>query len=251
MRPAAAKPKASGFGEPRRSGPRGGGRNGAGADAGRVPAALAHADLGARNRLLEGFLSRTEIADCAHLALQWLSDELGVDRSICLVRPLRERTLVAVSSHGLPAAATATFTVSLDDWGNLLVSAVNNKRSTFFPAPHSNADRRRRPATPFERGLSRGAARRVELTEGTFGLLLLGGASELSRDSLVQAGLRPSSIRSSASSGEGDPQTGPRAHAALQHHQRRHRPDSADRHRRPSAHRERALTLFTASEEGE
>ena len=134
-------------------------------------------------RLLEGFLSRTEVADCAHLALQWLSDELGIDRSICLVRPLREQMLVAVSSHGLPAAATATFTVSLDDWGNPLVNAVNNKRSTFFPAAHSSADRRRRPSTPFEDAAFHVVPLGVSgLTEDTFGLLLLGGMSQVSRE---------------------------------------------------------------------
>jgi hypothetical protein len=63
---------------------------------------------------------------------------------------LGEQMLVTLWSHGLPAAATATFTVSLDDWSNLLVNAVNDNRSTFFPAPHSSADRRRRPTTPFE-----------------------------------------------------------------------------------------------------
>jgi signal transduction histidine kinase/PAS domain-containing protein len=181
VRPAEAKPHPPGFGESRRSGSRGGGRNGAGVHAGGVPHPLAHDDLGARTRLLEGFLSRTEIADCAHMALQWLSDEQGIDRSICLVRPLREQTMVTVWSHGLPAAATATFTVSLDDWGNLLVNAVNNKRSTFFPAPHSSADRRRRPTTPFEDA----AFHVVPLgtsgqTRDTFGLLLLGGTAHVS-----------------------------------------------------------------------
>src|SRR5690242_11302911 len=34
--------------------------------------------LAARVRLLEGFVSRTEIADCAQLALHWLGDVLGV-----------------------------------------------------------------------------------------------------------------------------------------------------------------------------
>ena len=181
MRPAAAKPAAPGFGEPRRSASRGSGGNGAGAHADRVPPPLDPDDLGARTRLLEGFLSRSEIADCAQLALQWLSDELGIDRSICLVRPLREQMLVTVWSHGLPAAATATFTVSLDDWGNLLVNAVNNKRSTFFPAPHSSADRRRRPTTPFEDDAFHVVPLGVSgLTEDTFGLLLLGGTSQMS-----------------------------------------------------------------------
>src|SRR5262245_6988572 len=43
--------------------------------------------IAARVRLLEGFVARTEIADTAGLALQWLGEVLGVPQSICLVRP--------------------------------------------------------------------------------------------------------------------------------------------------------------------
>src|SRR5262245_2700605 len=46
--------------------------------------------LEARVRLLEGFVGRTEIADCAHHALQWLADVFGVSQAICLVRPVGE-----------------------------------------------------------------------------------------------------------------------------------------------------------------
>src|SRR5437879_4408343 len=42
--------------------------------------------VAARLRLLEGFISRTEVADCAQHALQWLADERGVARSMCIVR---------------------------------------------------------------------------------------------------------------------------------------------------------------------
>src|SRR4051812_20310940 len=41
--------------------------------------------LEARVRLLEGFLGRSELADCAHVALQWLGEVLGISESICLV----------------------------------------------------------------------------------------------------------------------------------------------------------------------
>src|SRR5437667_10100053 len=43
--------------------------------------------LAARVRLLEGFVGRTEIADTAQIALQWLGEVLNVSQSICLVRP--------------------------------------------------------------------------------------------------------------------------------------------------------------------
>jgi signal transduction histidine kinase len=159
-------------------------RNGSAEPAGRLGAPLGHSrDLGARLRLLEGFLSRTEIADCAQFALQWLNDELSIERSICLVRPLRERTLASVASRGLPGAAIATLVVSLDDWGNPLVNAVTARRSTYFPEAHSSADRRRRPATSFDDGAFHAIPLGVSsLTEDVFGLLLVGGVWQLPRE---------------------------------------------------------------------
>src|SRR5687768_15936778 len=60
-----------------------------------------------RLRLLEGFLSRTEFADCAHHALKWLGEVLRVPQSICLVRPKGEQILVTVGSYGLSRGTTA------------------------------------------------------------------------------------------------------------------------------------------------
>ena len=52
--------------------------NGATGQGRRLPAPVGDAEhLAARLRLLEGFLSRTDIADCAQLALQWLGSELS------------------------------------------------------------------------------------------------------------------------------------------------------------------------------
>ena len=114
-----------------------------------------HGDGGllvARVRLLEGFVGRTEIADCAQLALQWLGEVLGIRQSICLVRPSGEPSLFVVAVNGLGGSAVTSFSVSLEDWGNPLVSAFTHRKQLFFPAPHSAADRKRRPATPFEDG---------------------------------------------------------------------------------------------------
>src|SRR4051812_16912482 len=38
--------------------------------------------LASRLRLLEGFISRTDVADCARYALQWLAEEVGISQSI-------------------------------------------------------------------------------------------------------------------------------------------------------------------------
>jgi len=106
--------------------------------------------LVARVRLLEGLVSRTEIADCAQLALQWLGDVLGFRQSICLVRPAGEQSLFVVAVNGLGGSAFTSFSVSLEDWANPLVSAFTHRKELFFPVPHSTADRKRRPSTPFE-----------------------------------------------------------------------------------------------------
>src|ERR1700730_4432984 len=65
-------------------------RNGAAENGRRLSAPLGHSeDLAACLRLLEGFLSRTDIADCAQFALQWLGGELWVEASVCPCLPLR------------------------------------------------------------------------------------------------------------------------------------------------------------------
>src|SRR5207249_4449459 len=45
--------------------------------------------LAARVRLLEGFISRTDVSDTAQHALQWIGETRGISKSICLVRPMR------------------------------------------------------------------------------------------------------------------------------------------------------------------
>src|SRR5512138_1299972 len=106
--------------------------------------------LSARVRLLEGFVARAELSDCTALALQWLCEVLGFTQSICLVRPEIESGLFVIGSYGIVGPAVSSFSVSLEDWNNPLVAAFTNRKEIFFPAPHSAADRKRRPATPFE-----------------------------------------------------------------------------------------------------
>jgi signal transduction histidine kinase len=139
--------------------------------------------LTARVRLLEGFVSRTEIADCTQHALQWLRDVYGITQSICLVRPLGEPSLFVVGAYGLPGPAITTFTVSFDDWANPLVSALTHRKQSFFPAAHSAADRKRRPATPFDDAAFHVVPLGVTgIAEEAFGLLLLGGMAPLNSE---------------------------------------------------------------------
>src|SRR5438132_6572753 len=74
----AAKASPPGFGDSRRRAARGG-PNGAGPSLVEAPALVDNGgEKGSRLRLLEGFVNRAELADCAQLALQWLADELEI-----------------------------------------------------------------------------------------------------------------------------------------------------------------------------
>ena len=135
--------------------------------------------LSARVRLLEGFVGRAEIADTAHLALRWLGESVGIRQSICLVRPDGEQSLFVVGAYGLGPSVTS-YSVSLEDWSNPLVSAFSQRKELFFPAPHSAADRKRRPSTPLEDAAFHAVPLGVSgFPEEAFGLLLLGGTPAL------------------------------------------------------------------------
>jgi PAS domain S-box-containing protein len=139
--------------------------------------------LAARLRLLEGFVGRAGLADCANLALQWLGDVLGIAQSICLVRPADETSLTVVGTYGLSGSAVSRFSVSLEDWVNPLVTAFANRKEFFFPAPHSAADRKRRPGTPFEDSPFHVLPLGVSgFSEDAFGLLLVGGSGVFGRE---------------------------------------------------------------------
>jgi PAS domain S-box-containing protein len=136
--------------------------------------------LSARVRLLEGFVARAEISDCTQVALQWLGDVLGVRRSMCLVRPDAEQALLVVGSYGITTSAVASYMVSLEDWNNPLVSVFTNRKPLFFPAPHSAADRKRRPTTPFEDAPFHAVPLGVSgFAEDAFGILLVTGSDTL------------------------------------------------------------------------
>jgi signal transduction histidine kinase len=139
--------------------------------------------LAMRVRLLEGFVARAELSDCTQLALQWLADALGFARSICLVRPEAEQSLQVIGSNGVTSSAVSSYTVSLEDWNNPLVTAFNHRKELFFPAPHSGADRKRRPSTPFEDAPFHAVPLGVSgFSEDSFGILLVAGSEAIGTD---------------------------------------------------------------------
>jgi PAS domain S-box-containing protein len=138
----------------------------------------------ARVRLLEGFVQRTDVNDCAHYALQWLHEVLGISQSICLLRPHGAATLSAVAAHGLSRSASS-YSVPIEEWSHPLILALSTRKHAFFSSAHTPADRRRRPSTPFEDGsfhvLPLGSSGRGD---DAIGLLLVGGGPGTLRPTL-------------------------------------------------------------------
>jgi PAS domain S-box-containing protein len=149
-----------------------------------APAVPAAADrLEARLRLLEGFISRTDLADCAQHALQWLGEALQVPQSLCLVRPAGEQALFTVGWYGISPSIATGFTLNLDDWGNPLLNVFHTHQRAFFGLPHSAAERRRRPPTPFHETSFHAAALAASGgSQEAVGLLLLAGGPQLPPD---------------------------------------------------------------------
>ncbi|HEY3045010.1 MAG TPA: ATP-binding protein [Vicinamibacterales bacterium] len=136
--------------------------------------------LAARVRLLEAFVSRSDVTDCTQYALQWLREILGLIPSLCLLKPAGEEALFTVGAHGLPGTAASRFTVSLEDWNNPLVAAFTSREHAFFRSAHSAADRKRRPSTPFEDvAFHVVPLYATEPNHDAFGLLLIGGNGPL------------------------------------------------------------------------
>jgi PAS domain S-box-containing protein len=138
--------------------------------------------IAARLRLVEALVSRADIAECAQTGLQWLDESLGIRQSLCLVRPIGESSLLAIASHGLSGETPMSFAVSLDDWNNPLVTAVANRKPMFFAAPHSAADRKRRPVTPFDEAPFHVVPLGFGFSEEPLGLLLLGAPEPVRAD---------------------------------------------------------------------
>ena len=130
--------------------------------------------------LLEGFLSRSEVADCAEFALEWLADTLNITQSICLAHRTNESGLSTIGARGLPSA-TANFTLPTEDWRHPLVQILTNRRHAFYPAVGgATAERRRRPATPFENGPFHVMPLRGQGgSDESIGLLLWGGTRRI------------------------------------------------------------------------
>ena len=155
-------------------------------------------------------------------------------------------SLFVVGAYGLPASAASRFTRLARGLGQPARHRVHQPQAT-------SSSRRRtrppiasgRPATPFEDArVPRRAARRLRLRRGR----VRPAAARRQRAPLPPElhwftsvfSQKLDQILRQQALDRRRPQAGARALAALQHHQRGHRPDSADRHRRAAADRQRA-----------
>src|SRR4051812_33719726 len=91
--------------------------------------------LAARLRLLEGFVGRSELADTAYLALQWLGEVLGISQSICLVRPADAASPFVVGTYGLVRSGGGRLLLAPGGRGDPPVSAFFERPQIFFPRP--------------------------------------------------------------------------------------------------------------------
>jgi PAS domain S-box-containing protein len=141
------------------------------------------AALAARVRLLEGFVSRTDLADCSRYGLQWLGDVLGIAQSICLVRSASDQDFLVLGARGFAGSAVSSYAISSEEWSNPLLTAIGAGKRTFYPPAQSAAERRKRPSTPFEDRAFHAVPLGTSDPVGTaFGLVLIGDSGALSPD---------------------------------------------------------------------
>jgi PAS domain S-box-containing protein len=87
----------------------------------------------ARLRLTERLLRSDDLAQCAQMALEYLTRQAGAERALCLVPSEDATRLVVLAGVGLPPARLHTFTLSLDDPHDLVVSALRSPPGTVTP----------------------------------------------------------------------------------------------------------------------
>ena len=201
------------------------------------PPAASIVDTSARLELLEYFLVHSDdVALCAQASLEWLADNAGVKRSMCLAVDAESSALVGIAGHGVPAEDVELYSWSLERHDPLVV-ALSSSEPTAFKATRANGNAQRdlvhaaRPRSDF-----RGAPPRLRQQRRLRGRPPAAASAHRPDAGRVVAGDGArAETRATARARQpcgGSPQAAPRAGALLHDHQRRHRPDSADRHRK-------------------
>jgi signal transduction histidine kinase/PAS domain-containing protein len=136
----------------------------------------------ARLKLLERFLERgDDLVGCAQTGLEWLSENLGITRAVCLGVNEESSALVGLAALGVPFDEVERYALPLTDVHDPLVVAVMRREPTVLRAGRSNGHVARAiPRTLLGAGavmaVPLSGTRRAEMGGDGVGLLLLRGA---------------------------------------------------------------------------
>ena len=81
-------------------------------------------DAIARLALCETLLASDDAAECARVAVEWLSEHGGVRRAFCAVIDPAAGRLASIASTGVPASALEGFDIGLEEDEHPLVFAL-------------------------------------------------------------------------------------------------------------------------------
>src|SRR5688572_5422080 len=109
-------------------------------------------DTSARLELLEYFLVHSDdVALCAQASLEWLADNAGVKRCMCLAVDAEASALVGIAGLGVPQEDVELFSWSLDRHDPLLL-ALSATEPTEFRATRGNGTHSAISMTPLGAG---------------------------------------------------------------------------------------------------
>src|SRR5690242_1494360 len=88
----------------------------------------------ARLSLAEVLIACDPGVECAERTLQWLHEQSGAQRVVCLGLDGNQRRLSVLASHGVPTADLASFSVDVEQRSHPLVSVLFGRRPATFDA---------------------------------------------------------------------------------------------------------------------
>jgi PAS domain S-box-containing protein len=140
----------------------------------------------ARLELLEFFLQHHEdIAQCAHVTLEWIARYAGIKQSVCLVVDVESSMLIGIAGHGVAVDDVELFSWPLSDMQDQLVTALAADAPLVFRTGRSNGHAARQtPTTPLGGGPFTAFPLRGtrEDDDSALGLLLLRTTAAISSD---------------------------------------------------------------------
>ena len=189
----------------------------------------------AKLSLVEFLLAADDVSVSAQHGLEWLCTHVGVQRALCATTAVDPRRYWGVAALGISPAQTGEFFLDLEDDAHPLVAAAHGSGPVHFPVgprqPETPLESAPFTVIPLRSGQQRSQARRPAPDRH-------GAADARSRHPVVRRSARREADAAAQPHDPVGPRPRSRAPAALQHHQRGHRSDPADRHVRQADHRQ-------------